>query len=96
MNYDELRLFLKKYYEYDSEIEYCLEKIDKFDAELKEAFFCFIKSGEITDISVNGWTIEKIMQKTRSHEVESFLYLDKMRKDYEYAEFFKFLGFRRK
>ena len=96
MNYDELRLCLKKYYEYDTDVEYCIEKIENFDDELKTAFFYFIETGEKPDMDVNGWTIEKIMKKTRSHEVESFLYLDKMRKDYEYAEFFKFLGFRRK
>ena len=95
MNIQFLKTELKKYC-HEAVIDRKIRTIDGFDEDLKNALDAFLNTGDYPDIEINGWTIEKIMLKTRENVIEAFIYFDMMQKNPDFADGFKYLGFGRK
>ena len=67
-----------------------------FAPELRTAFERFLETGVPQDFCYKGWTLEKVMAHTFSKPPYTYFYFDKLMKDEEYAECFKYMRFGRK
>lgn len=95
MDNEILKSKLSEYYDNENLLLYKLTIINNFENEIKSIFFEYLETNKIPSYDINGWTIEKILNETGENVIESFIRLDKMKKDPIYAEGFKYLVFGR-
>ena len=96
MDNEILKSKLSEYYDNENLLIYKLTVINDFEDEIKNIFFEFLETNIMPSYDINGWTIEKIMDKTRENVVEAFIHMDLMMKKPSYASGFKFISFGRK
>ncbi len=95
MDYCKLRNKLKETLD-DKEIDIALAKISMFHPDLEKVFEHYIETGEMQELSFDGWNFEKIKEKIGCNELQAFFNMDTLMKNDAYRKYFKYMNFGKK
>ncbi len=63
-----------------------LEDIEKLSEPLRTEFEKFLETGDLPDLEVEGWNLERLMKEKNLHPVGAFLMLDWLKKEPQKAK----------
>ena len=66
---------------------------EEFAPDLRAVFEEYVRTGKPCEFSYNGWTLAAVMEHTFSEPPYSYIYFDRMMKDFEYAKYFSKMDF---
>jgi len=87
MNPKQIEKILQEKFSYSGEnLKVALQEIEKTSDEIKKAIETFLQTEKITEISREGYTVEKLMKEHGMNPIAAYLTLDFLEKEPEKAK----------